>query len=374
MSDVVKFELLNCSNGKKIGIATLNSESTLNALNHEMVSMLFPQLLAWQSNGEVVAVFLQGAGSKAFCAGGDVVYLYNNLPISNEPKSSIIETFFTDEYELDHLIHTYKKPIAVWGNGIVMGGGLGLMVGGSHRIVTETTRIAMPEISIGLYPDVGGTYFLNQMPDNCGLFLGLTGASINAADALYTNIADHFVSNSDKAQLMMSLIMADWQDDSISNHQHLTSILNELETNSQSLKPESNVQAHQTYISDVTKHGSLEEIVADIRSTKTDDKWLIKAQKSLMRGSAISAHITYRQLRLGKSLSLADCFRLELGLSTKCGEFGEFKEGVRALLIEKDNAPAWKYANVAEVAPDDIDWFFSSPWTEKLHPLAMLGK
>lgn len=374
MSDVVKFELLKCGNGKQIAIATLTAEPSLNALNHEMVKMLYPQLLAWQSDSNISAVFLQGSGSKAFCAGGDVVYLYNNLPVINGEKSATIEEFFTDEYQLDHLIHTYEKPIMVWGNGIVMGGGLGLMVGGSHRIVTETTRIAMPEISIGLYPDVGGTYFLNKMPDNCGLFLGLTGASINAADAIYTNIADHFVSNNNKAQLMMSLIMTDWEDSSTANHQKLTVLLNDLEANCESLKPESNVENHQAYISKVTAHSSLEEIVADIASTNTDDKWVIKAQKSLNRGSAISAHLTYRQLNEGKTLSLADCFRLELGLSTRCGEFGEFKEGVRALLIEKDNNPAWKYANVAEVTPDDIDWFFSSPWSEKVHPLAMLGK
>ncbi|WP_371377517.1 enoyl-CoA hydratase/isomerase family protein [Thalassotalea aquiviva] len=374
MSDVVLFELLKCSNGKHIGIATLNSEKSLNALSHNMVKSLYPKLKSWQQDDNIVAVVLQGTGSKAFCAGGDVVHLYHNLPNQQGDSAPDVEAFFTDEYKLDFLIHTFEKPFIVWGHGIVMGGGLGLMVGGSHRIVTENTKIAMPEISIGLYPDVGATYFLNKMPDNCGLFLGLTGATMNAADAIYTNLADNFITNDKKSEFIMKLIMINWCESLALNHQRVSHLLHDLEEKCMVHIPGSNVKKHQTLISELTSADTLGEIVEAIKSKEIDDQWFNKAQKSLSHGSPVSAQLTYRQLQEGKDMTLADCFRLELGISTKCSEFGEFKEGVRALLIEKDNKPSWKYPSVEAVAEQDIEWFFSPQWADVEHPLATLGK
>ncbi|WNC70961.1 enoyl-CoA hydratase/isomerase family protein [Thalassotalea psychrophila] len=372
MSEVVLFEELTCSNGKKIAVATLNAERSLNALSHDMVKQLFPQLSVWQKDSDIAAVFLHGAGEKAFCAGGDIVHLYNNLPETNGDPAPAIEEFFTDEYQLDHLIHSFNKPFIVWGNGIVMGGGLGLMAGGSHRVVTESTRIAMPEISIGLYPDVGGSYFLNKMPGNSGLFLGLTGASINASDAKYTHLADHFISNDKKQSVLDELLTIKWGDTIALNHEKLNSIMVDFEQRSIASAPISNVQHHQALISDLTSSDNLASIVENILAFETEDKWLSRAKKSLAHGSALSAMLTYRQLKESANLSLADCFRLELGVSTKCGEFGEFKEGVRALLIEKDNKPAWKYKDVSDVDTNVIDWFFTMPWTPAEHPLAQL--
>lgn len=373
MSDVVLFEQMKCSNGKNIAIATLNAEQSLNALSHDMVKLLTPQLTAWQKDDNVAAVFIQGAGEKAFCAGGDIVYLYNNLPSKNGDKAPIIEEFFIDEYELDYLIHTYSKPVIVWGNGIVMGGGLGLMAGASHRVATESTRIAMPEISIGLFPDVGGSYFLNKMPKNCGLFLGLTGASINASDAKYTQLADHFIQNDKKAELLSQLQQINWGNTIALNHEKLSTVLIEFEKSSISAMPLSNVKQHQKLIDKVTDADNLPDIVANIAAIDSQNKWLVRAKKSLASGSAISAQITYRQLLEGKALSLADCFRLELTLATKCGEYGEFKEGVRALLIEKDNQPKWAFASVDTVDSHIIDWFFTSEYMADEHPLAKLN-
>ncbi|WOH37863.1 enoyl-CoA hydratase/isomerase family protein [Thalassotalea fonticola] len=372
MSEVVLFEELSCSNGKKIAVATLNAERSLNALSHDMVKQLYPQLSIWQKDRNIAAVFLQGAGEKAFCAGGDIVHLYNNLPEKNGDPAPGIEEFFRDEYQLDYLIHTFDKPFIVWGNGIVMGGGLGLMAGGSHRIVTETTRIAMPEISIGLYPDVGGSYFLNKMPGNSGLFLGLTGASINAADAKYTHLADHFINNDKKLALLDELLTVNWGDTIALNHQKLSSLIVGFEQRSIANAPISNVQHHQSLITELTNGDNLTSIVDNILTFETEDKWLSRAKTSLAHGSPISAMLTYRQLQESANLSLLECFRLELGVSTKCGEFGEFKEGVRALLIEKDNNPQWKYNSVSDVEANVIDWFFTSPWTKTEHPLASL--
>lgn len=373
MSDVVLFEQVKCSNGKYIAVATLNAERSLNALSHDMVKLLTPQLTIWQQDESIAAVFIQGAGDKAFCAGGDIVYLYNNLPTINGEKAPVIEEFFIDEYELDYLIHTYNKPVVVWGNGIVMGGGLGLMAGASHRVATESTRIAMPEISIGLFPDVGGSYFLNKMPKNCGLFLGLTGASMNAGDAKYTHLADHFIHNDKKSNLLERLQAVKWGNTVALNHEKLSAVLIEFEQGCISSMPLSNVKQHQKLIEQVSSADSLTDIVANISAIETQDKWLVRAQKSLNNGSAISAQITYRQLKEGMDLSLADCFRLELTIATKCGEFGEFKEGVRALLIEKDNKPKWTYSSVDNVEPEVIDWFFTSEYTMNEHPLAKLS-
>jgi len=374
MTDVVLFQELSANNGKKIAIATLNSERSLNALSGEMIDALYPQLIKWHQDNDIAVVFLQGAGEKAFCAGGDIVHLYNEMKAHVGEYAPAIEEYFTKEYQLDYLIHTFNKPFIVWGSGIVMGGGLGMMVGASHRVVTETSRIAMPEISIGLYPDVGGTRFLNNMPDACGLFLGLTGASINAADAKYTKLADFFMLNERKAYFIELLQQVNWGDTIALNHEKLSALMLEEELTDSAKLPVSQLKAQKNVITKVMNHDNLVDIVEAIINTKTDDKWFSRAQKSLKQGSALSACLVYRQLTEGKNLTLSDCFRLELNLSVKCGKYGEFVEGVRALLIDKDNKPQWKFANVKEVDANVIDWFFKSKWSAQQHPLAALGK
>ena len=373
MSDVVLFDKLTCSNGKQIGIATLNFEKSLNALSGQMIEALFPQLVEWQQDTNIALVILQGAGEKAFCAGGDIVNLYKAMSEYPNEYSPEVEKYFTEEYRLDYLIHTFTKPILVWGNGIVMGGGLGMMVGASHRVVTENSRIAMPEISIGLYPDVGGTWFLNRMPSNCGLFLGLTGASINAGDAKYTKLADYFVENSMKQSLFDRLLDVKWGDTNALNHEKLSMAIKEQEVLSIAKMPHSNVKAHQAMIDNVVVDDNLVATVENILNVEVEDKWFNRAQGSLKNGSAVSAHIVFNQLQSTKAMSLADCFRKELGLSVKCGQYGEFVEGVRALLIDKDNQPKWKYSNIDEVPKDEIDWFFESPWSADSHPLRNLN-
>jgi enoyl-CoA hydratase/carnithine racemase len=372
MTQVVKFQELDCDNGKKIAIATLNSPRSLNALSSEMIDLLYPTLEHWKKQDDIAAVFLQGEGEKAFCAGGDIVHMYKEMQAFEGDYSPGIETYFTKEYQLDYLIHTFNKPFIVWGNGIVMGGGLGLMVGSNHRVVTENSRIAMPEISIGLYPDVGASYFLNRMPDNCGLFLGLTGASINAADAKYCSLADYFILNDKKDVLIEKLIQFDWHDEVDVNNENLSNLLKTFEQQSATFMPSAKLVEHQQLINQVTELDNLNEIVNEIISTDIDDRWFVKAQNSLKHGSALSASIAYQQLEYAKSLSLAECFRMELNLSVKSGQFGEFVEGVRALLIDKDNNPQWRFDSIEMVDQKTIAWFFESKWTADLHPLAKL--
>ncbi len=390
MIDVVIFQELDCDNGKKVGLITLNSPKSLNALSSDMVALLYPKLVAWQQQQDIAAVFLQGEGEKAFCAGGDIVHLYsamkNSAMTKNVSTGNIaaklnednkfapeIERYFTQEYQLDFLIHTFNKPFIVWGSGIVMGGGLGMLVGASHRVVTESSRIAMPEISIGLFPDVGASYFLNKMPSGCGLFLALTGASINAADAKYCQLADYFVEQQHKDNLLTQLKMINWGETIPLNHDKTSQLLQEFEQNSVNKLPVSVLKEHQPLISTLTDNEDLTEILTAILSVQTEDKWFNRAQKSLKNGSVLSAQLAFIQLNKGKGMALADCFRMELDLAVKCGYFGEFSEGVRALLIDKDNRPQWQYSSIAAIDNKVLNWFFESSWSKASHPLAKLS-
>jgi enoyl-CoA hydratase/carnithine racemase len=364
----VLFEEIRTAEGLKVGHATLNKPAALNALDIDMIRLLMPQLLAWQQDPEVVCVLLDGQGEKAFCAGGDVVAMHNAMKAQPATIPASLQAFFTEEYQLDYLIHSYGKPFVLWGNGIVMGGGLGLMAGASHRIVTASSRVAMPEISIGLYPDVGGSWFLNQMPGGCGLFLGLTGASINASDCLYLGLADYFIPHPQKSSFMDRLIELNWHDE-----QALEQLCLSMHIQHKGEQPPANIKAHQGLIDSVTTERDVVAVIEQILSLDAgDDKWISKAQSTLLTGSAISAHLVFEQLVRGKSLTLAECFRMELGMSCRCGEFGEFQEGVRALLVDKDSQPKWRYRMAEDVPAAIIEHFFSSPWEGAQHPLAGL--
>jgi len=374
VNEVVLYQELAAQNGKKIGVATLNSEKSLNALSLPMVESLLPQLQAWQADNSISMVLLQGAGDKAFCAGGDIRDLYKAMLDKPDEYAPYVEEFFTKEYTLDYLIHTFGKPVLVWGNGIVMGGGLGLMAGASHRVVTATSRIAMPEMAIGLYPDVGASWFLNRMPAGCGLFLGLTGASINAADAKFIGLADNFLLHERKDALLQKLLGINWGDTIALNHQKLSDVLRSEEDQCRTQMPLSNIRPHQGDIEALAKHDSLQSVIAAVNSMQGEDKWLQKAKESLAYGSPITAHIVFELLKLGQSKILADSFRLELGLSVQCGKLGEFTEGVRALLMDKDLQPKWQYKTVDEVPQSVIDELFRSPWAANEHPLRDLGQ
>ncbi|MBQ4850613.1 enoyl-CoA hydratase/isomerase family protein [Pseudoalteromonas sp. MMG012] len=364
----VVFELAQSDNGMQVAFATLNVPKALNALNLDMIRLLAKQLDVWAQDDQIAMVVMKGEGEKAFCAGGDVVSLYNAMAAND--KNTYIETFFSEEYRLDYQIHTYEKPILLWGNGITMGGGLGLMAGASHRVVTETARIAMPEITIGLYPDVGGSYFLNKMPEGVGLFLGLTGASINAADAQFVGLADHFIDAEKYGELLAGLLGVEWGITTSSNHNMLTNMLTEL-TNISGEPPKSEIQANIEQISHVNNCHDLQAQVDYILSIPSDDnKWLSRAQKSLKHGSPLSAVLVSEQLKLGKGKSLKECFLLELGMSVQAGEAGEFQEGVRALLIDKDGAPQWQFDAISSVSDETVSAFTSARWSDDAHPLA----
>lgn len=370
--EAVLFSETETVSGKKIGIACLNSERSLNALSLDMILLLEPQLRAWQNDPEIACVWLEGAGEKAFCAGGDIVAMYHAMQeMPNEPVAEVVD-FFSAEYRLDHLIQTYAKPILVWGDGFVMGGGMGLMNGASHRVVTERSRLAMPEISIGLYPDVGATYFLGQLPDNMGLFLGLTAAQVNAADALYLGMADFAIPSDLHTNTLQALVNASWTDDNELNHATLTDTLQQRTFSSEELT-DGPLFERRDLISKLLTGNDIVAVSEQFLQHETDDELISRAQKTLARGCPLTAHIVWQQLQFGGSLALADAFRVELTLSVNCAVKGDFVEGVRALLIDKDRNPKWTHKRIAEVTADDIDAMFISPWAEDEHPLRDLG-
>lgn len=339
-----------------LGIITLNSEKTLNSLSLEMIRALKKTLDEWKENDEVKCLFLQGAGEKALCAGGDIVKLYEAMKAQKEVDASQVPQgcydFFAEEYEVDYAIHKYPKPIVVWGHGIVMGGGIGIMVGASHRVVTERSKLAMPEITIGLYPDVGGTYFLNRMPSAYGLYLGLTGARLDAADCLYLGLADYYVPSSAKEDLLNSLMEIVWTKDA---HQAVTEVLSRYAATPGT----SQAEAHRAFIETFEGVASVQEFKERLLSYPQKDEWIEAGINAFTKGSPSSAHIIFKQLVDHKDASLEEVFASELNLSCQCSVHPDFQEGVRALLIDKDQNPKWTPATLEEVTTEWVDSYFA---------------
>jgi enoyl-CoA hydratase/carnithine racemase len=372
MAEQVLFEEIPTADGYVIGHATLNVEKAINALTLGMIDALAERLTAWRADPQVACVLLTGAGDRGFCAGGDVRALYESARTCGADRpNDYARDFFGREYRLDHLIHTFGKPVIAWGHGVVMGGGVGLMAGASHRVVTESTRFAMPEITIGLFPDVGGSFFLNRMPGRTGLFLGLTGAQCNAADVLFLGLADRFIANAQRDNLLPALAAAEWSDSLPRNHATAGRVLRQLEATADAERPVSNVRAHFDLIQMLTDADDCDTVVMKILACDSADAWIQRAQKTLRGGCPVTALLVWEQIRRARHLSLADVFRLEHTMAVQCLRHPDFAEGVRALLIDKDNAPQWRHADVASVPQDYLDEFFVSPFAT--HPLADLS-
>ncbi|MDO6565947.1 enoyl-CoA hydratase/isomerase family protein [Alteromonas sp. 1_MG-2023] len=369
---VVIVEEVSTASGHKVGVLTLNKPKALNALDLNMASLLLDALQAWDNRDDLVCVVLKAAGEKAFCAGGDIVSMYNAMLESDGEIPDFLATFFRTEYTLDYTIHHYPKPIIVWGSGIVMGGGMGLICGASHRVVTETSRLAMPEITIGLYPDVGGSYFLPRLPGKTGLYLGLTGAQMNGEDACYVELADVLLASDQQPAMFEALQAHPWKTEEDSDlATQVTQILTGLNAPESNLPK--NVESHRGLIDKWCAPSNVADVVNNVLTTDvSEDKWLSRAQSTLAKGSPITAHLVFKQCERGAQLSLADCFRMEAIMSCRCGQYGEFQEGVRALLIEKDLSPNWKFKKVEDVPKEVVASFFDSPWSENDHPLAEL--
>ncbi len=376
---VVLFEELDCANGMRIGIATLNTPKTLNGLSLEMTRLLANKIEVWASDPKLAVLVLKGAGDKAFCAGGDLHALHHSM-VDNQGRAAIENqhagTFFAEEYALDYRLHTFPKPILVWGDGIVMGGGMGLMIGASHRIVTDTSRLAMPEISIGLFPDVGGTWMLNRLPGKTGLFLGLTGAQIGAADALFAGLADYHLTRNLWPALIEQLLTKAWVNSAQQSRLQNDALLDDLlaglaSTPTVAIGP---LQQHLSLIQACCAGSDLNRIVTAVLAlAEHTDPWLQRAAKTLAAGSPGSARLTFTLLKRVKHLSLADAYRVEWMAGLMCASHGDFQEGIRALLIDKDKQPKWNPAQLSDATEAWVEKFFTLPFAVEQHPLYRLG-
>jgi len=346
----VLFREIAAPGGRGFGVATLNMPAALNALSADMVRLLTPQLRAWAEDPAVAGIVLHAAGDKAFCAGGDLRQLHTSIRQHGADRNPYAERFFSEEYELDHLIHTFPKPVLAWGHGIVMGGGVGLMAGASHRVVTERTRLAMPEIGIGLFPDVGGSWFLPRMPGRTGLFLALTAAPLNAADAVHCRLADVFMPHDRKPQVFAAIASTPWAGEPASDGAALKELL--ALAAGDAAPPPSLVQRHADEIEALVSGDDLRAIATRLRAlSHSADPWLQAAGAAFGTGSPTSAALAFELWQRGSSLSLADVFRLEYWAALGCCAHSDFAEGIRALLIDKDRRPRWSPATLEDVTP-----------------------
>ena len=370
----VVFEERTAANGRRIGIATLNAPRTLNGFSLPMAHLLLERLQAWADDDQVAMVVLQGAGEKAFCAGGDLHSLYQSMRAFREDGHADIRDnayaaeFFDVEYRVDYLIHTYAKPILCWGHGIVMGGGIGLMSGASHRVVSERSKLAFPEITVGLFPDVGGSWLLRRVPGNGGLFLALTGALLNPGDAIHAGLADTYIAEDQRGAVMDGLLQVTWCAEGNDDHARLSALLQSFANDA----PAGPLLANAALLDSLCDGTDLPAIIERIATLSSDDAWLQAAQKTLAAGAPGSARLAFELQRRAAGLSLAEVYRLEYITALHCAAHGDFAEGIRALLIDKDRTPAWQPARLADATDAWAGAFFVSPWPTDQHPLADL--
>jgi len=347
------------------GIITLDRPKALNSLSLEMVRALTATLLAWREDASVGAVVITSTSEKALCAGGDIRFFHQAGHATPTGDSALLEDFFTEEYALNHLIHFYPKPYIALMDGVVMGGGMGIAQGGPDsglRIVTERTKMAMPEVNIGLFPDVGGSHFLSHAPGALGMYLGLTGLTIGAADALYVGLADVYLPSSELPALH-ALIAA-------TPGAQLAEAIRAFAAPFAQQAGASELEARRAL---VDRHFGAASVQAVMASLEGDDSpFAQKALNAMRQRSPLMMCVTREMLVRGAGLDVADCLRMERALVRRNFEHGEVLEGVRALVIDKDNAPRWNPPSLDQVTTEMVARFFEPVWPAWAHPLRHL--
>ena len=333
-----------------IGHLTLNRPSGLNAITLDMVRSLTAQLQAWADDPQVYAVVLRGAGEKAFCAGGDIRSLYDSF----KNGDSLHADFFVEEYALDLAIHHYRKPVLALMDGFVLGGGMGLVQGADLRVVTERSRLAMPETAIGYFPDVGGSYFLPRIPGELGIYLGVTGVQIRAADALYCGLADWYLESTRLTDLDQKLDRLQWQDSPLKDLQGVLAKLGVQQL------PDAPLAALRPAIDHFFALPDVPSIVEQLQQVTVADshEWALNTVALMQTRSPLAMAVTLQMLRLGRRLPLEQCFALELHLDRQWFERGDLIEGVRALIIDKDKTPRWRPATIHDLNATHVESFF----------------
>ena len=373
-----------------IGFITLNRPKALNALSLPMVRELTHVLRGFESDVEVFAVVIRGSNKEgpfgAFCAGGDIRY-FHQAALSGDAS---LEDFFTEEYNLNHIIHTYRKPYIALMDGIVMGGGMGLSQGIALRVVTERTQMAMPETQIGLFPDVGGGYFLSRCPGNTGDYLALTGQLLRGAESLAFGLADVCMESKSLVALWDGLQSKQWKhgDDVVAwvKEQAAIHVVNASQSNTDSIQ-RANASIRPSWwdsnIDTIFRLPTVSDMVQALSQlvSKQPEGWAAETLKALRQRSPLLLAVSLEQIRRGRSMGLSDELRMERDMVRHCfhadhllrrGAQTDTAEGIRALVIDKDRQPKWLPATIEEITPDMVTPFFQSPWPTALHPLRHL--
>lgn len=350
----------------RVGCITLNRPKALNALSLPMVRDLTAVLQRWQNDPQVLAVAVRGTGKEgpfgAFCAGGDIRFFHQ----AAHAGDTALGDFFTEEYALNHLIHTYAKPYIAFMDGIVMGGGMGISQGASVRVVTERTKMAMPETNIGLFPDVGGGFFLSRCPGKLGEYLGLTGLMLTGVQAMAAKLAD--------IALPSSMLEPIWDKLGSSPFENSEAVERFVQAQPGSLAPEK--LQPQPHIDTVFGLPTVQAMLDTLEAASDD--WSQNTAKTLRARSPLMLNAVLEQIRRARSMSLAEDLRMERDMVHHCFHLrsvhdSDTVEGIRALAIDKDHSPNWKPAKVEEVDASEVARFFVSPWPADHHPLRYLA-
>ena len=352
-----------------VGLVTLNRPEALNALSLQMILDLTAVFENWLTDPQVEVVAIRGNSKKgpfgAFCAGGDIRF-FHDAAIAGDTD---LEAFFTAEYSLNHLLYSYPKPFAAFMDGVIMGGGMGLAQGADLRIVSERTKMAMPETNIGLFPDVGGGFFLSRCPGHLGEYLALTGQMLIGGDALAADLADGIAASDAMPSLWESLTA----NTDISAQQRFDQLCDLVSEPS----PVATPSWLDPQIDTIFALPTVVDIINALQRANND--WATQTLHCLRQRSPLMLHVTLEQIRRGRLLSMADDLRMERNIVHHCfhtehlgrsGKTSETVEGIRALVVDKDHAPQWNPARIEDVTSEMVGPFFHSPWPADQHPLA----
>ncbi|KAL8601355.1 hypothetical protein ACOMHN_054648 [Nucella lapillus] len=339
--------LFNAVDNKRIVI--LNRPKALNALNLNMIRQIYPKMVEWETDPSVSMVLIKAAGEKAFCAGGDIMAVTE----SGKEGGDLGKNFFKEEFTLIYKIGSYKKPYIAVIDGITMGGGVGLSVHSKYRVATERTVFAMPETAIGLFPDVGWGHFLPWLRGKLGIYLALTGFRLKGRDVLHAGVATHFVQADklpDMEQTLMQIPDA--------SHLEVEKVLDSFHHQNPIDKDKPFILApHLEKIDAVFSQATLEDICQHLQADQS--QWAQEQLKTLQKMSPTSMKVALRQLQTGETLSLAETLQMEYRLSQRCMDDHDFYEGVRAVLVDKDQSPKWLPETLEGVTEEKLNWYFS---------------
>lgn len=354
--------LVDTRNG--VAHITLNRPKALNALSLAMLREMDSLLQRFGDDEQVKALVLRGAGDRAFCAGGDIKAMYESV----KSGAPIYHEFFCAEYPVNYALANYQKPIIALMDRIVMGGGMGISQPCRYRVITERTKMAMPETGIGLIPDVGGSFFLSRLPGAIGDYLALSGITIGPADAMYAGLADVFIPSDQLSRLDSALDSVKWSADPFVDVSALLEQFHTMPTETPKLS---------TLRQAIDEHFTKRTVAEIMQSLRGETRpaftaWAQETAAILEKRSPISLAVVHEQIQRGRDMTLGECLQMELDLCTGCFEFGDIMEGIRAVVVDKDHAPKWNPPTLAQVDAKQVARFFDRTWPDSKHPLVHL--